>query len=234
MLSFICLLCNLNLVKCCYDIQLNVSLSLSDVSQSLIYNERDNDSSEWFSSSHSSSHRIKVHLLTSVWIKQMLQQMSYWLVWTAYSKVLLMSYATLVASLIMLYKESQSTFNSFHLSLLVQFDDLCLLFLRDNFSVIIWSNTFKTHDNDQSIVLRSVFFVRLRLFNISHADWEHLNLLLFLFFFHIRFVKNIADIITWLNSLSAEASLFCMIVSVNSTVRDSVCIQYDLVLLHSW
>jgi hypothetical protein len=58
-----------------------------------------NDSFEWFSSSHSSSHRTEVHLLTSVWIKQTLQQMSYWLVWTAYSKVLLMSCATLVASL---------------------------------------------------------------------------------------------------------------------------------------
>jgi len=28
-----------------------------------------NDSSEWFSLSHSSSHRTEVHLLTSVWIK---------------------------------------------------------------------------------------------------------------------------------------------------------------------
>jgi hypothetical protein len=76
-------------------------------------NERGNDSFEWFSSSHSSSHRTEVHLLTSVQIKQTLQQMSYWLVWTAYSKVLLMSCATLVASLIMLYRESQSTFDSF-------------------------------------------------------------------------------------------------------------------------
>jgi uncharacterized protein YpiB (UPF0302 family) len=61
--------------------------------------KEDNDSFKWFDLSHSSSHRTEVHLLTSVQIKQTLQQMSYWLIWTAYSKVLLVSCATLVASL---------------------------------------------------------------------------------------------------------------------------------------
>jgi hypothetical protein len=85
-------------------------------------------------------------------IKQTLQQMSYWLVWTAYSKVLLMSCTTLVASLSSCCIENlRVLLTLFHSSLLVQFDDLCLLLLRGNFSVIVWSNTFKTHDNDQRV-----------------------------------------------------------------------------------
>ena len=90
-----------------------------------------NDSFEWFSSSHSSSHRIKVHLLTFIWTKQMLQQMSYWLVWTACSKVLLMFFATLLASLSSCcIKNLRVLLILSHLSLLIQFSDLCLLFLR--------------------------------------------------------------------------------------------------------
>ncbi len=109
-----------------------------------------NDSFKWFSSSHNSSHRIEVHLLTFIWIKQTLQQMSCWLIWTAYSKVLLMSCATLVASLLSCCIENlRVLLTLFHSLLLVQFDGLCLLFLRAATSQPLYDWThLKTHDND--------------------------------------------------------------------------------------
>ncbi len=79
-----------------------------------------NNSFKWFDSSHSSSHRTEVHLLTFIWIKQTLQQMNYWLVWTAYSKVLLMSCTTLVTSFLSCcIKNLRVLLTLFHSSLLV-------------------------------------------------------------------------------------------------------------------
>ena len=112
-----------------------------------------NDPSEWFGSSHSSSHRTEVHLLASVWIKQALQQVSYWLIWTAYSRVLLVSCATLVASLLSCCIEDLRVLLAlFHWPLLVWFGGLCLLFLRAATSQPLYNWThLKTHDNDQRV-----------------------------------------------------------------------------------
>ena len=112
-----------------------------------------NDPSEWFSLSHNSSHRTEVHLLTFVQIKQTLKQMSYWLVWTAYSKVLLMSCATLVSSLSSCCIENlRILLILFHLSLLVQFSDLCLLLLKETISQSSYNQThLKTCNNDQRV-----------------------------------------------------------------------------------
>ncbi len=121
--------------------------------ESHISMKESNNSFKWFSSSHNSLHKIKVHLLTSVWIKQALQQMSYWLVWTVYSKVLLMSCATLVAPLLSCCIEDLRVLLAlFHLSFLVQFSDLCLLPLRKAISQSLYDQThLKTHDNDQRV-----------------------------------------------------------------------------------
>ena len=121
--------------------------------ESYISLKEDNDSFKWFNSSHSSSHRTEVHLLTFVQIKQTLQQMNYWLVWTAYSKVLLMFCATLVASLSSCCIENlRVLLTLFHSLLSVQFDDLCLLFLRTATSQSLYNQThLKTHDNDQRV-----------------------------------------------------------------------------------
>ncbi len=121
--------------------------------ESHISMKEDNDSFKWFSLSHNSSHRIKVYLLTSVWIKQTLQQISYWLIWTAYSKVLLMSCTTLVASFSSCCIENlRVLLTLFHSSLLIQSDDLCLLFLKQAISQSSYDQIhLKTHDNDQRV-----------------------------------------------------------------------------------
>ena len=154
MLSFICLLqqfksCEMPLWHSTWCIIELVQCS----AESLISMKEGNDPFEWFGLSHSNSHRTEVHLLTFIWIKQTLQQMSYWLIWTAYSKVLLMSYTTLVASLSSCCIENlRILLTFFHSSLLVQSDNLCLLLLRKTTSQSLYDQThLKTHDNDQKI-----------------------------------------------------------------------------------
>ncbi len=121
--------------------------------ESYILMKENNNSFKWFSSSHSNSYRTEVHLLTFIWTKQMLQQMNYWLVWTACSKVLLMFFATLVAFLSSCCIEDlRVLLIFFHLSLLIQFNDLCLLLLREATSQSSYNQThLKTHDNDQRV-----------------------------------------------------------------------------------
>jgi hypothetical protein len=131
---------NSNLVKCTMTFNLMYHWAVWCSAESHILMKESNDSFEWFSSSHSSSHRTEVHLLTSVWTKQTLQQMSYWLVWTACSKVLLMFCNTSSFSLIMLYRESQSTFNFFSSISFSSIHDLCL-FLRKTTSQSLYDQT---------------------------------------------------------------------------------------------
>jgi len=121
--------------------------------ESHISMKKSNNSFKWFSSSHSNSHRTEVHLLTFIQIKQALQQISYWLIWTAYSKVSLVSCATLVAPLSSCCIENlRVLLTLFHLSLLVQFSDLCLLLLRETISQSSYDQThLKTHDNNQRV-----------------------------------------------------------------------------------
>jgi len=121
--------------------------------ESHISMKENNNPSEWFGSNHNSSHRTKVHLLTFIQIKQTLQQISYWLVWTAYSKVLFMSCATLVASLLSCcIKNLRVLLTLFHLFFLVWFNDLCLLLLRKTTSQSLYDQThLKTYDNNQRV-----------------------------------------------------------------------------------
>jgi len=154
MLSFICSLqqsesCEMSLWHSTWCIIEPVWCS----AESYILMKEGNDSFEWFDSSHSSSHRIKVHLLTFIQTKQTLQQMSYWLIWTACSKVLLVFFATLVAFLLSCCIENlRVLLIIFHLSLLVQFNDLCLFLLREATSQLSYNSThLKTHDNGQKV-----------------------------------------------------------------------------------
>jgi len=143
MLSFICLLqqfesCEMSLWHSTWCI-IELVWCFTESHISMI---EGNNSFKWFSSSHSNLHRTEVHLLTSVQIKQTLQQMSYWLIWTAYSKILLMSYATLVASLLSCCIENLRILLTLISSSLIQWF-VSSSFKKDNFSVIVWSNTFK-------------------------------------------------------------------------------------------
>jgi len=114
---------------------------------------------------------------------------------------------------------------SFHLSLLTQYNGSFLSLSRKTTSSLLYDQKhLRIHDNDlKKLICRFDFFCEIKTFSMSVMLAENTSIFFYLsFFFCMRFIKDTADIIKWLNSSSTDAFLFCMTVSVNSIVRKTL------------
>jgi len=100
--------------------------------------------------------------------------------------------------------------------------------------VLIWFSVTHCCMN-KMFTLSSAKMTIVDSFNISYISWKHLNLLLFLFFLLYEIWKEH----NWHHNMIELIFSRCFSVSYDSFYefnhkKDSVCIQYNLILLHSW